>query len=203
MDRAIHTGSILLIHPNKTEVQSLFVFTLLTVGLLSWLIRCIQFNVSTVEQSAMCVYILCLAFHSCVGVFMTYSLSCSSTGPRGSTASARLPWLPLLSEDHLCLPHYGLNPRNTGTSIMMASVVANGNQGSQSLVLKGVDPETCMIVFKNHWAQVRASSMIYTESGSASRNRKNTEWREINRNPSLMCIRLHGIQLFVIIVHLC
>ncbi|XP_041958488.1 protein FAM160A1 isoform X1 [Alosa sapidissima] len=37
---------------------------------------------------------------------------------------------------------------------MMASVVANGNQGSQSLVLKGVDPETCMIVFKNHWAQV-------------------------------------------------
>uniref|UniRef100_A0AAY4ABX7 FHF complex subunit HOOK-interacting protein C-terminal domain-containing protein n=1 Tax=Denticeps clupeoides TaxID=299321 RepID=A0AAY4ABX7_9TELE len=37
---------------------------------------------------------------------------------------------------------------------MIASVVANGNRGSQSLVLKGVDPETCMIVFKNHWAQV-------------------------------------------------
>ncbi|XP_076003903.1 FHF complex subunit HOOK-interacting protein 1A [Genypterus blacodes] len=37
---------------------------------------------------------------------------------------------------------------------MMASVVANGNRDEESLVLKGVDPETCMIVFKNHWAQV-------------------------------------------------
>ncbi|XP_008285007.1 protein FAM160A1 [Stegastes partitus] len=37
---------------------------------------------------------------------------------------------------------------------MMASMVANGNRDEQSLVLKGVDPETCMIVFKNHWAQV-------------------------------------------------
>lgn len=37
---------------------------------------------------------------------------------------------------------------------MMASVVASGNRDGQSLVLKGVDPETCMIVFKNHWAQV-------------------------------------------------
>ncbi|XP_039670832.1 protein FAM160A1 [Perca fluviatilis] len=37
---------------------------------------------------------------------------------------------------------------------MIASMVANGNQDGQSLVLKGVDPETCMIVFKNHWAQV-------------------------------------------------
>ncbi|XP_063074446.1 FHF complex subunit HOOK-interacting protein 1A [Engraulis encrasicolus] len=37
---------------------------------------------------------------------------------------------------------------------MMASVVARGNQASQSTVLQGVDPETCMIVFKNHWAQV-------------------------------------------------
>ncbi|XP_074485563.1 FHF complex subunit HOOK-interacting protein 1A [Sebastes fasciatus] len=37
---------------------------------------------------------------------------------------------------------------------MMASMVANGNPDGQSLVLKGVDPETCMIVFKNHWAQV-------------------------------------------------
>ncbi|XP_074518379.1 FHF complex subunit HOOK-interacting protein 1A [Halichoeres trimaculatus] len=38
--------------------------------------------------------------------------------------------------------------------MMMASMVANGNRDGQSLVLKGVDPETCMIVFKNHWAQV-------------------------------------------------
>ncbi|XP_056627545.1 FHF complex subunit HOOK-interacting protein 1A [Triplophysa dalaica] len=36
----------------------------------------------------------------------------------------------------------------------MAFMVANGNQGGQTLVLKDVDPETCMIVFRNHWAQV-------------------------------------------------
>ncbi|KAK3507573.1 hypothetical protein QTP70_028648 [Hemibagrus guttatus] len=36
----------------------------------------------------------------------------------------------------------------------MASVVANRSRGNQLLGLKGVDPETCMIVFKNHWAQV-------------------------------------------------
>ncbi|XP_052342679.1 FHF complex subunit HOOK interacting protein 1A-like [Oncorhynchus keta] len=41
--------------------------------------------------------------------------------------------------------------------MMMASMVANGNSDGrqgEALVLKGVDPETCMIVFKNHWAQV-------------------------------------------------
>ncbi|XP_066574560.1 FHF complex subunit HOOK-interacting protein 1A [Amia ocellicauda] len=37
---------------------------------------------------------------------------------------------------------------------MMASVVASGSRDKQSLTLNGVDPETCMIVFKNHWAQV-------------------------------------------------
>ncbi|XP_061108946.1 FHF complex subunit HOOK-interacting protein 1A-like [Conger conger] len=37
---------------------------------------------------------------------------------------------------------------------MMASVIAGGNRDRQSLVLSGVDPETCMIVFQNHWAQV-------------------------------------------------
>ncbi|XP_029114904.1 protein FAM160A1 [Scleropages formosus] len=37
---------------------------------------------------------------------------------------------------------------------MMASAVASGNRDRQPLVPKGVDPETCMIVFKNHWAQV-------------------------------------------------
>ncbi|XP_070710957.1 FHF complex subunit HOOK-interacting protein 1A-like [Pempheris klunzingeri] len=36
---------------------------------------------------------------------------------------------------------------------MMASVVVGGNR-KKSLTLKGVDPETCMIVFKNHWTQV-------------------------------------------------
>ncbi|XP_061626953.1 FHF complex subunit HOOK-interacting protein 1A isoform X1 [Phyllopteryx taeniolatus] len=36
----------------------------------------------------------------------------------------------------------------------MASMVANGNQDGPSMVLQGADPETCMIVFKNHWAQV-------------------------------------------------
>ncbi|XP_027000683.2 FHF complex subunit HOOK interacting protein 1A [Tachysurus fulvidraco] len=35
---------------------------------------------------------------------------------------------------------------------MMVSVVS-GSRG-QTLSLRGVDPETCMIVFKNHWAQV-------------------------------------------------
>ncbi|KAL4618137.1 protein FAM160A1-like [Arapaima gigas] len=37
---------------------------------------------------------------------------------------------------------------------MMASAVAGGNRDRQPLTLNGVDPETCMIVFQNHWAQV-------------------------------------------------
>lgn len=37
---------------------------------------------------------------------------------------------------------------------MMASMVVGGTR-KKSLTLNGVDPETCMIVFKNHWAQVR------------------------------------------------
>lgn len=41
---------------------------------------------------------------------------------------------------------------------MMASMVASGNRDGQPLVPKGVDPETCMIVFKNHWAQVNSST---------------------------------------------
>ncbi|XP_026177675.1 protein FAM160A1-like [Mastacembelus armatus] len=36
---------------------------------------------------------------------------------------------------------------------MMASVLVGGNC-KKSLTLRGVDSETCMIVFKNHWAQV-------------------------------------------------
>ncbi|XP_068164642.1 FHF complex subunit HOOK-interacting protein 1A-like [Antennarius striatus] len=36
---------------------------------------------------------------------------------------------------------------------MMASMVARGNP-RKPLTLRGVDPATCMIVFKNHWAQV-------------------------------------------------
>ncbi|XP_013877610.1 protein FAM160A1 isoform X2 [Austrofundulus limnaeus] len=36
---------------------------------------------------------------------------------------------------------------------MMASVVVGGNR-KKSLTLRGVDPETCMMVFKNHWVQV-------------------------------------------------
>uniref|UniRef100_A0A8C6V1R6 Family with sequence similarity 160 member A1a n=1 Tax=Neogobius melanostomus TaxID=47308 RepID=A0A8C6V1R6_9GOBI len=36
----------------------------------------------------------------------------------------------------------------------MASMVASGNRDGPSVVLQGLDPETCMIVFKNHWAQV-------------------------------------------------
>ncbi|XP_065806798.1 FHF complex subunit HOOK-interacting protein 1A isoform X1 [Labrus bergylta] len=36
---------------------------------------------------------------------------------------------------------------------MMASVMMGGNL-RKALTLRGVDPETCMIVFKNHWSQV-------------------------------------------------
>ncbi|XP_059407797.1 FHF complex subunit HOOK-interacting protein 1A-like [Carassius carassius] len=36
----------------------------------------------------------------------------------------------------------------------MTSMVVSGKRRGQSLVPKGVDPETCMIVFKNHWAHV-------------------------------------------------
>uniref|UniRef100_A0A8D2ZQL4 FHF complex subunit HOOK interacting protein 1A n=1 Tax=Scophthalmus maximus TaxID=52904 RepID=A0A8D2ZQL4_SCOMX len=62
----------------------------------------------------------------------------------------------------------------------MASMVANANRDEQSLVLKGVDPETCMIVFKNHWAQVvkilekhdplRSSSALSSLSANAVQN---------------------------------
>ncbi|KAM9445532.1 FHF complex subunit HOOK interacting protein 1Ab isoform 1-T2 [Clarias gariepinus] len=37
---------------------------------------------------------------------------------------------------------------------MMASAVSTSPRGGRTLNLSGVDPETCMIVFKNHWAQV-------------------------------------------------
>nr|XP_040036519.1 protein FAM160A1-like isoform X3 [Gasterosteus aculeatus aculeatus] len=37
--------------------------------------------------------------------------------------------------------------------MMKASAVVGGNR-RRSLSLRGVDPETCMIVFKNHWSQV-------------------------------------------------
>ncbi|XP_020849778.1 FHF complex subunit HOOK-interacting protein 1A isoform X1 [Phascolarctos cinereus] len=36
----------------------------------------------------------------------------------------------------------------------MMSSVARGSRIQQAVSLRGVDPETCMIVFKNHWAQV-------------------------------------------------
>ncbi|XP_076019012.1 FHF complex subunit HOOK-interacting protein 1A-like [Genypterus blacodes] len=50
---------------------------------------------------------------------------------------------------------------------MMASVVAAGNQRT-SLKLSGVDPETCMIVFKNHWAQVVKILEKHEPRGSSS-----------------------------------
>lgn len=37
--------------------------------------------------------------------------------------------------------------------LMMSSVATEGKL-RQAVSLQGVDPETCMIVFKNHWAQV-------------------------------------------------
>ncbi|KAF5897277.1 protein FAM, partial [Clarias magur] len=37
---------------------------------------------------------------------------------------------------------------------MMASAVSSSPRRGRTLNLSGVDPETCMIVFKNHWSQV-------------------------------------------------
>ncbi|CAL9699971.1 unnamed protein product [Knipowitschia caucasica] len=60
----------------------------------------------------------------------------------------------------------------------MASMVASGTRDGPSVVLQGVDPETCMIVFKNHWAQVvkilekhdplRTSALSVLNLGSSS-----------------------------------
>ncbi|CAL1590208.1 unnamed protein product [Knipowitschia caucasica] len=50
---------------------------------------------------------------------------------------------------------------------MMASVVTGGNH-QKSLTLRGVDPETCMIVFKNHWAQVVKILEKHEQSRSSS-----------------------------------
>lgn len=36
----------------------------------------------------------------------------------------------------------------------MMSSVATESRIQRAVSLQGVDPETCMIVFKNHWAQV-------------------------------------------------
>ncbi|XP_067437120.1 FHF complex subunit HOOK-interacting protein 1A-like [Thunnus thynnus] len=62
---------------------------------------------------------------------------------------------------------------------MMASVVVKGNR-RKSLTLQGVDPETCMIVFKNHWAQVvkilekhepgRSGALSFLSSHTSSSN---------------------------------
>uniref|UniRef100_A0A1A8CM44 Family with sequence similarity 160, member A1 n=1 Tax=Nothobranchius kadleci TaxID=1051664 RepID=A0A1A8CM44_NOTKA len=51
---------------------------------------------------------------------------------------------------------------------MMASVVVGGNR-RKSLTLRGVDPETCMIVFKNHWVQVVKILEKHEPSRSTSR----------------------------------
>ncbi|KAK5621121.1 hypothetical protein CRENBAI_013458 [Crenichthys baileyi] len=51
---------------------------------------------------------------------------------------------------------------------MMASVVVGGNR-KKSLTLRGVDPETCMIVFKNHWMQVVKILEKHEPSRSTSR----------------------------------
>lgn len=37
----------------------------------------------------------------------------------------------------------------------MMSSVSTESRLQQAVSLQGVDPETCMIVFKNHWAQVK------------------------------------------------
>lgn len=172
--KAIHTESVIVIHPHKTQVlsgqsSSSCYATIIVIHYRlyhSWAMGHILYIQSTYIFHSIGLSVLCIC--ECVGVCslcVSYSLAHSSTGLQGSASSTQLPWLPLLTEDHLSLPHYGLDPHSAGTGIMMASVVANGNQGSQSLVLKGVDPETCMIVFKNHWAQVRASLLRQVRSG--------------------------------------
>lgn len=43
----------------------------------------------------------------------------------------------------------------------MMSTATRGRGNHQGMSLKGVDPETCMIVFKTHWAQVMELRNIY------------------------------------------
>lgn len=68
---------------------------------------------------------------------------------------------------------------------MMASMVANGNREGQPLVLKGVDPETCMIVFKNHWTQVQCPPGFNLSPGQ----RRGGGWG--GRSSGLMCSIRH------------
>ncbi|KAI4875554.1 hypothetical protein NFI96_034531 [Prochilodus magdalenae] len=56
---------------------------------------------------------------------------------------------------------HGFVELHTHASRMMASVVSVGSRG-RALNLRGVDPETCMIVFKNHWAQFSVAALLKT-----------------------------------------
>lgn len=56
----------------------------------------------------------------------------------------------------------------------MMSTGTSGRKNHQAVSLEGVDPETCMIVFKTHWAQVmelrRASLVLIFKVDCVVRN---------------------------------
>lgn len=68
----------------------------------------------------------------------------------------------------------------------MASMVASGNQDGPSVVLQGVDPETCMIVFKNHWAQVNSATLHTHNMTNVFNNKMNKEKGKSLKRGSLM-----------------
>ena len=77
----------------------------------------------------------------------------------------------------------------------MASVLANGTQGGQTVVLKGVDPETCMIVFKNHWAQVTVLHIVFTNRTFYSLNITDSlHFLLLQLNNAVICVVLHVLR---------
>lgn len=77
-------------------------------------------------------------------------------GSQVMTLSPSIRQPPRIEPDHALAPWQSVK--------MMASVVIGGHR-KKSLTLRGVDPETCMIVFKNHWAQV---IFLFTPASSSS-----------------------------------
>lgn len=78
-------------------------------------------------------------------------------GSQVMTLSPSIRQPPHIEPDHALAPWQSVK--------MMASVVIGGHR-KKSLTLRGVDPETCMIVFKNHWAQVIFLSTPASSSSS-------------------------------------
>lgn len=86
----------------------------------------------------------------------------------------------------------------------MMSSVATESKLQQAVSLQGVDPETCMIVFKNHWAQVTyefhllcwSRGLHHPEPGlptsvkgnCASRDREENPFRKEEKQLSLLAL---------------